>query len=472
MKDVVFRWGKDVTDMNRRTFLGTFALSGLSLSLLRRAVLAVPAPNGTASFATEAARLTGAMMNTFWDNGSKMFRAPVLSSETVSSDALHDRGETLWPSLLGMHALVEGEKAYPGRYAAQIATVFDGLSQYYSEDLHAYTSWIYFPGNNDAYADDNSWVVIVFVEAFMACRKTDPLNAAKFLERAQIVMTGYLVKNYDFSNNPGGMRWGTDTTKPNTLDRGTSSTAGVALAALMLARAGVNAPFYAKFGIDVLTWISSRLLDEDDLVMDALVPPQWEVRRVKWTYNTGVVMRAYIEHFRLTKSLDSLQMATKLARAAIDRNKGLFDRKINDVSKRQYWDGVYFVHYLVDGLLQVAQETPDAKLATDVRAIAHQTARYVQTFLQDPADGFYWRNLRLYTIGDVQLAAWEKWSGQTTAPEYDESERSKEAKFQALAVKDRPLAKTLLATGGAARLFWMTAATAPFDNSAHKTTRP
>jgi predicted alpha-1,6-mannanase (GH76 family) len=457
--------------MNRRKFLGTLAVSGFALGTANRcsaaadtikAVTAAASPLGASqpmsSFAVEGERLTGVMMTTFWDKNSRMFRAPQLSSETVASDAAHDRGETLWPSLLGMHALIEGEKAHPGRYTAQIATVFDGLEQYYSETLKAYTSWIQFPGNNDAYYDDNSWVVIIFAEAALACRKSDLQRSKQYLERAEAVLDGYIVKGYDSSNKPGGMPWGIDMTKANTSDRGTSSTAGAALAALMMARAGVNVEFNTQFGHEVLTWLMTHLLDKNGLVMDALTPPNWEVRRVKWTYNTGAPMRAFVEHYELTQSPDSLRMAENLARAALDPNEALFDPKVNDVSNRGYWDGVYFVHYLVDGLLKVAQVTPDAKLAAAARDMSQRTALFVQTFMHDPVDGLYWRNLRLYTIDDVHLAAWEKWSGQKAQPNYDESERSKEPRFASLPVKERPLVKTLLAAGGAARLFWMVGA--------------
>jgi hypothetical protein len=453
--------------LNRREFLSALAGFGMVMGLGCRsegfalppaiALPVDPAPGRNTPFATEAARLTQAIMDHYWDNVSHMFRAPVLSSETVPSDALRDRGYTLWPSLIALHALIEGERSTPGSYTPQIAMVYDGLEQYYSDDLHAYTSWVHFPGNVDAYYDDNSWAVIVLVEASMACRPTDPVRSTRYLERAKSVMADYVVKGYDATGKPGGMRWGTDTTKPNTSDRGTSSTAGGALAALMLARAGVDEEFYTNWGLGLLSWLTTRLLDADGLIMDALAAPDWAVRSVKWTYNTGVPMRAYVEHYRLTKSRESLAMATRLARAAIDLNEGLFDRQVHDPAKRYYWDGTYFVHYLLDGLLQVAQVTPDAALAAAAASAASHSARYAYTYLRDSADGFYWRNWRLYTIGAAQHARWQQWTRQTITPEYDPSERSQEPQFHTLAVQDRPLVKTLLANAGAARLFWLVA---------------
>lgn len=401
--------------------------------------------------------MTQKCMSYFWDGNSRLFRALVLSTEAVSSDAQHDRGYTLWPSLVGLHALVEGGKSHPGRYTKQIATVYDGLEQYWSPELSAYTSWVRFPGNSDAYYDDNAWAVIVLTEAYIACRASNPERAKTYLERAKTVMAGYVVKGYDATGKPGGTRWGTDTTKPNTSDRGTSSTAGSALAALLLARVGVNPKFYTAWGHDLLTWLTTWLLDSDDLIMDAIVEPNWDVRRVKWTYNTGVPLRAYVEHYRLTRNPQSLAMATRLAHAALDPQKGLFDQTVRDAAKRSYWDGIYFVHYLADGLLHIAQVSPDKALADHVAQTLTRTARYARTFLRDPTDGLYWRNFRAYKIGETQRATWQKWTGQVVAADYDLSERSQEKPYAASPVEERPLVKTLLANAGAARLFWLVA---------------
>lgn len=449
----------DRRQLNRREFLSALAMSGAALGAGKYldgiALAAAPTSQTKPPFAGEAQRLTAACMKQFWDSNSRMFRAPILSAETVASDATHDRGYTLWASLLGLHALVEGEKSYPGQYAAQIAQVFDGLEQYYSPQIHAYTAWVQFPGNVDAYYDDNSWVVTILTEASLACRDSAPQRSKEYLERAKTVMAEYVVKGFDTSGKPGGVRWGSDPNKPNTSDRGTSATAGSALAALVLARAGVNTKFYTTWGHELLTWLTTKLLDKDGLIMDALVPPNWEPRGVKWTYNTGVPIRAYVEHYRLTKKPGSLAMATKLAKAALNRNGGLFDGKVQDPEKRYYWDGSYFVHYLIDGLLHLAQETPDAHLAAKATAEAQRSARYAYATLKDPFDGFYWRNWRLYTIGVPQHGVWERWTEQKIAPAYDSTERSQEAKYASLAVGDRPLAKTLLANAGMARMFWL-----------------
>ncbi len=437
--------------LTRRDLLGYAA--GLALGLGGRAAAAPPVRSYL--YAAEAARLTQANMARFWDSRSKMFRAPVLSAETVPSDALHDRGYTVWPSLIALHTLVEGEKHSPGQYAPRIAEVYAGLEQYYSPDLTAYTAWVHFPGNRDAYYDDNSWAVIVLTEAASACRRSDPAQADSYLSRAKAVMAGFVVKGKDEAGAPGGVRWGSDPDKPNTGDRGTSSTAGSALAALLLAQAGVDKAFYTAWGLGLLSWLDRHLLDTDGLIMDALVPPDWKPRRIKWTYNTGVPMRAYAEHYRLTGSPDSVAKASALAQAALRQTDALFDRSVHEVTKRFYWDSIYFVQYLADGLLQVAGVTHDPALAAKISRTVARNTDYAYFYLRDPADGFYWRNYRLYAIGPTQHKIWEQWTGQTIAPAYDASERSQEPKYRALAAEDRPLVKTLLANAAAARLFWL-----------------
>ncbi|MCX7046821.1 MAG: hypothetical protein NTX50_15205 [Candidatus Sumerlaeota bacterium] len=436
--------------MNRRFFLVSAGACALAThSRAGAADAAAPAslplsapPKGY--YDAEAERLTDAFMALFWNSKSRMFRAPERGAETVDSDAAHNNGYVFWPSILGLHALVEGEKRRPGRYRARIAEVFDGLEQYFDPDAHAYNAWLHFPGNIDRYYDDNGWAAIAFVEAFEATQ------IARYRDRAAEMMEHYLRGGWD-SGAPGGMRWGTSPKVKGTLNRTACSTASTALAALFLARAGVDRQKNTEWARALLLWIRDRLQDSDSLVRDGLSAPDWKVNSTKWTYNTGAPMRGWVEHYRLTKDRASLDEARRLAVAATDRSKRLYDGVPRDPAQRFWYDSSFFVPNLVDGLVAFHRETREAAFLDEVK----RNANYAYQYLRDPADGLYWRNWRLWKIGEAQYERWRKLTGQDFRLEPDESERSKKRELSNTPLKDRPLVKTLLANAGMARLFWM-----------------
>jgi hypothetical protein len=59
------------------------------------------------------------------------------------------------------------------------------------------------------------------------------------------------------------------------------------------------------------------------------------------------------------------------------------------------------------------------------------------------------------------LEAWRKLTGQDHRLVADDSERSKERRYDRVPVADRPMVKTLLANAGTARLFWLLAQAEP-----------
>jgi len=444
--------------IDRRSFLTSAATVGLALPTALTAALSDP-PRARAAgpaplnlnpppggYTAEADRITQATLQHFWDPGARMFKAPVLSAEAVQSDATHNLGYVFWPSQIALHSLVEGAKSNPTKYAPQIWTVYSGLEQYFNSGMHAYNAWLYFSGNNDAYYDDNAWAVITLAEAYLATKNLDPTHANTYLNRAIDIMANFVYAGWDNTGNPGGERWGTDPTKAGTSDRTTSATAGAALAALTLARAGWNASFNISWGASVLSWLWTHLRDTDNLILDGLQSPNWAVMTTKWTYNTGVPMRAYIEHYRLTNNSASLANATTLANVALDHTARLYDGLVSDTTKRCFYDATYFVHFLMDGLLQVRQATPNASLATAITTEGRREANYAYNYIRDNIDNFYWRNWRLWCIGSGQLAQWQQFTGQTTTLQTDYSEMSND---------HSQWVKTLLANASASRLFWI-----------------
>jgi hypothetical protein len=173
----------------------------------------------------------------------------------------------------------------------------------------------------------------------------------------------------------------------------------------------------------------------------------------KWTYNTGATILAHVEYYRLTLDKAHLEEATRLARAATDRTKRLYDGAVQDPNKRFWFDSGFFVHHLAEGLLALYRVTGDEALLAEVR----RNANYAYQYLRDPSDGLYWRNWRLWRIGEPQLEAWKKLTGQECRLDADDSERSKERRYDKVPVADRPVVKTLLANAGTARLFWLLA---------------
>jgi hypothetical protein len=456
-------------NLSRRHFLTSLPFLGTAAG---RAFADVPE-----GYQAEAQRLTDLFQKTFWDPIARQYRAPVRSAESVDSDPVHNNGYVLWPSVEALHALAEGASLMPQRYGPIIREVVAGLEQYFDAEKHAYNAWLNFPGNNDKYYDDNALMVIALAKAYQYT------GERTYCDRAAEVMDGFLrggcgIGGHDpnpvrpdwvMSPDPGGMRWGTDPRNAATADRAACSTSMTALAALWLARLGIERQANVAFAVTLLEWLLANLQDADGLIMDALEPPDWRVRRVKWTYNTGVTLRAHVELYRLMGEASALARASRLAVAAVTRDGAMYDGLVEDREKRSFYDSSFFVPYLVDGLLGLDEvmgtggHDPNSIRPNWVMSPhsllgeAERNADYAYEYLRDPEDGLYFRNWRLWRIGDEQLATWETLTGQTHALEPDHSERSKEPRYSNVPLADRPLVKTLLANAGLARMFWVLA---------------
>ncbi len=428
--------------LSRRAFVGGVGGLGLLGAMgLPDGEPFAPPPDG---FKAQAAALTEKMMATFWDARVRQFRAPVRSAESVDSDADHNNGYTVWPGIVALQALVDGERVSRGAWRERFATVYDGLEGYWDPERHAYTAWLRFPGNDDAYYDDNAWMVLALAEAYEVTRER------RYLARATEIGRWFLPVGHDKSGSPGGMRWAVSPKVAGSSDRTACSTSGVAAAVLTLARCGVDREENVALARELLGWVREKLVDADGLVRDGLGAPDWHVNETKWTYNTGVTMRAWVEHHRLTGEKESLAEAKRLAAAALDRTKRMYDGLVRDRERTCWCDASFFVHTLVDALMLLGAATKDAAYARECR----RNAAYAYRYLRDPADGLYWRNWRLWRIGEAQLRAWQQMTGQEFHLEADDSERSKERDAEKLPVEQRPLVKTLLANAGMARLFW------------------
>lgn len=402
-------------------------------------VIGLPARTPSTDFAAEAARLTEKTIAHFYDSKAKIWRPTVESSESVGV-----QGYTFWPSLLAWQAIIEAAKVDPKRWKPRIAPFYDALEQYFDVSGHAYCAWRYFEGNDDKFYDDNAWAAIACMEAFETTG--DPRYKARAIE----VFEGFVRGGW---GSPGGVAWGVKAGLEDRKDRTVSATAAGALAALLIAKThdGHANRAWAKRALD---WIRDTLSAPNGLIYDGLRSPSYARMDTIWTYNTGVTIRAALEYARQTGDKPSGAWAIRMGNACLDRTQApMYDGAVRDLSKRYWYDAVYFVQYLVDGMRELSRTTGDRRY----RAEARRQAEYIESCLRD-RDGLYWRNMRLWTIDPARHAAFQKLTGQDGPPlTADSSERSAEPSALVKPVEERPVVKTLLANAGAARMYWLLA---------------
>ena len=402
----------------------------------------------SAGYSQTGADLTSAYITKFWNSsGGNIFSNPDGGSETVASAGNTANGYTFWSSLLGLQGLIEGERQRPGDYSYWIWTIYNnGLEQYFNSDWHAYMAWLMFPGNDESYYDDNAWAVIALVEAYQVTQQSDSAHSQIYLNRASEIMNGFEIFGWD-SGSPGGMRWCTSSTVSGATDRTVSATAGAALAAFMLHEAGLQPSFggtWLDWGTGALEWVLNNVQDTDNLIMDGK-KNDGTLLSTKWTYNSGVIIRALSLRYSIAGEASDLSQAEAIASATLNHAGALFDGLVSDSTKRTWYDGTYFAHYLVDGLLKLHDITASTDLKNSIYTELQREAAYIYNYIRDTASGdnMYWRNLRLWRIGPAQDQEWEQLTGQTQALDQDPSEMS-----------GTQYVKTLLANAGTARLFW------------------
>ncbi|RPA96474.1 hypothetical protein L873DRAFT_1811333 [Choiromyces venosus 120613-1] len=393
------------------------------------------------TYTTEGLRVARAMWSTFWDEERQHFRAAKKTSETVDSW----NGYVVWPFIIAIEALLEAEFTNPGTFTVKIATSLEAVEKFYSSEYGAYTAWLAFQGNHDIYYDDNAQVAIALLRAYNIPSVSKPV----YLERAKRIVE-FLFTGWDAANG-GGMKWHVEKDVRNAIS---TSLAGVAVLQLVKTERGVvvdgkNEEELIAFARGCVEWVLDQLQVESGLIMDGVGGGP------TYTYNTGVPLHLLCLLQELAPTPDLPAKAEKLAAAAIDNTKSLFELTVQKVEFRFWWDNTYFLQLLIEGLISYSRTYAATQSLTvgKVTEEMERQLRYVKTYIVDSGDGLYWRGLRLYTISQEKLEVYRQFTGDNRQPEYDQEERVMDDASMALPIAERELCKTLLGCGGAARTF-------------------
>lgn len=262
--------------------------------------------------------------------------------------------EFMWGNGVAFSALVAAARHDPERYRARLDRFFVAMDGYW--DTHApvpgYEPSPVTARGHDKYYDDNAWMVLTFLEAY------DLTRDGRYLDRAKAAMAFVLSGEDDTLG--GGIWWHE---KHNDDSKNTCVTAPAAVGCLLLANhlpadAAAEKVATAKRLVD---WTTARLRRDDGLFADKIKHPTGRVDPKAWTYNSGLMIRAYLGLHRRTGDATYLDQARRTGRAV---------EALVDAKSGVYQDSPKFTHLLVEADLELYRATGDANLIRRARANA------------------------------------------------------------------------------------------------------
>lgn len=246
--------------------------------------------------------------------------------------------ELMWGNGVMFSALVAAARHDPQSYGPQVDRFFEAMNGYWDSKakIPGYEPARTSGNGNDKYYDDNQWMVITFLEAH------ELLGDEKYLNRADETLA-FPLSGWD--DKLGGGIWWHEQHKDGS--KNTCSNAPAAVACLLMARER-DAEKNLDWAKSITKWTTEHPQDRDGRFLDNQKVADGKVDKRKYTYNAGLMLRAYLGLWRATGDRRFLTEAQKIGAAC----GALVDPKSN-----AYRDGYKFMHLLVEADLELYRAT-------------------------------------------------------------------------------------------------------------------
>ncbi|MBL8876687.1 MAG: hypothetical protein JNM86_12905 [Phycisphaerae bacterium] len=248
--------------------------------------------------------------------------------------------EFMWGNGVMFSALVAAARHDPETYMPVMNRFFTAMDRYWDtkSKIPGYEPAPTSGNGNDKYYDDNQWMVIAFMEAY------DLTQDEKFLNRADETLK-FSLSGWD--DQLGGGIWWHEQHKDGS--KNTCANAPAAVGCLRVARAR-DADANVKWAHKIAKWTTEHLQDRDGLFFDNQKVADGKIEKTKWTYNTALMIRAYLGLWRATGDTRMLAEAKRVGAAS-----SAFVRQKTGA----YRDGYKFTHLLVEADLELYRATGD-----------------------------------------------------------------------------------------------------------------
>ena len=278
-----------------------------------------------------------------------------------------DKPAFMWACGVQLSALAAAARLDPD-FVAPLRHYAYSLEVYWS-DAPTTPGYDVLPGPKppDRYYDDNVWIVLALCDTYEVTHDRQYLRRAE--QTFQFVLSGRDDKV------GGGIYWHEqDKSSKNTCVNGPAAAASVRLYELTRRRD------YLETGRQLYDWTRAHLQDTDGLFFDN-VKLDGRVEKTKWSYNSGLMLRASCLLFDTTREKKYLDEAERIATAArarwVDEQTGALR------------DGGPFAHLLSEAFLALYNtDHTDAWLDVPRRALAfvHDKVRDANSHYPTPWD--------------------------------------------------------------------------------------
>jgi len=341
---------------------------------------AQPGPYGK-----QAAEVTEYIQKNFWDKKRGLYATAINNKEP----------DHLWGGGVMFSAVVAAARHDP-HYRPVMRQFFEGLDSFWDSKVKipGYEPSPTAGGGNDKYYDDNAWMVITFLEAYQLTGESRYLKRAT--ETLDFVMSGW-------DDEAGGGIWWHEKHKDGS--KNTCANAPAAVGCFMLAKYldAKSAQKRITDGGKIVAWTTKTLRGSNGLFGDAITVATGQVNGGQLTYNSALMLRAYLRVYTCTREDLYLDEAIVMGKAA----KGMLDEKTG-----AYRDSLKWSHLMVEADLELYRRTHEDYLLK--RAKTNGDVNYANWKQSPPPDLITNASLarELWLLADHESAAglefWKK----------------------------------------------------------------
>lgn len=308
-----------------------------------------------AHYGPEARDVMGYLQKTFWDANKGLY----------TKSAKDHTPDYVWREAVAFSALLGATRHEPETYGPIMARFFHSLDAYWDTKtpIPAYEPAPTRGNGHDKYYDDNAWMVITFLEAFELTGQQEYMTRAR--ETAQFVASGW-------DDQLGGGIWWHQSHKDGS--KNTCANGPAAVGYLQLARLGPRdeADEWLTRARKVVEWTCDKLQASNGLFDDRVIVATGEVKKGKLTYNSALMLRAFLGLYRQTGRPEYLEQAKRIGKAAdwfADSRTGV------------YRDPLKWSHFMVEADLELYRATGEDYLLRRARTNADA---YYAAWKKDP----------------------------------------------------------------------------------------